>query len=76
MTPTEPHPTATCRGGTPNRSAMACVSASAPLSGYRFTDRASSAMTSTTEGSGANGDSLDESLCDRPEELTGVRPGR
>ncbi len=55
---------------------MACVSASAPLSGYRFTDRASSAMTSTTEGSGANGDSLDESLCDRPEELTGVRPGR
>ncbi len=33
VTPTEPHPTATCRGGTLNRSAMASVSAAAPLSG-------------------------------------------
>ena len=75
VTPTEPHPTATCSGGTLKRSAMAWVRASARLSGYRLTDRASAAMTSTTEGSGGCGDSLDESLCDVPAELTGVRPG-
>ena len=75
MTPTEPQPTATCCDGTLNRSAMASVSAPQPLSGYRLTDRASAAMTSTTEGSGGCGDSLDESLCDLPAELTGVRPG-
>ena len=75
VTPTEPHPTATCSAGTLKRSAMAWVRASARLSGYRLTDRASAAMTSTTEGSGGYGDSLDESLCDVPAELTGVRPG-
>ncbi len=62
--------------GTLKRSAMAWISASAPWSGYRLTDRASSAITSTTEGSGAYGDSLDESLCDLPAELAGVRPCR
>jgi hypothetical protein len=40
-----------------------------------LTDRAASAMTSTTEGNGAKGDSLDDSLCVRPVRLTGVRPG-
>ncbi len=62
-TPTEPHPTATCSAGTPNFSAMAAIRACAPLSGYRWTDRAASAMASTTEGSGAKGVSLDDSLC-------------
>ena len=75
MIPTDPHPTATCPAGTPNLSATAWVRASARLSGYRLTERASSAMTSITEGSGPNGDSLDESLYDRPVALTGVRPG-
>ena len=51
-TPTEPHPTATCCGGTPNLAAMASIRTCAPLSGYRLTDRAASAMTSSTEGSG------------------------
>ena len=32
-TPTDPHPTAMCSAGTRNRSAIAAVSASAPLSG-------------------------------------------
>jgi hypothetical protein len=41
-----------------------------------LTDRAASAITSTTEGSGAKGDSFDESLCVFPVALTGVRPGR
>ncbi len=76
MTPTDPQPTATWFTGTLKRSAMAWLSASAPLSGYRLTDRASSAITSSTEGSGASGDSLDESLCDLPADAAGVRPGR
>jgi hypothetical protein len=46
------------------------------LSGYLLTDRASSAITSTTEASGPNGHSLDDSLCEVPVALTGVRPGR
>jgi hypothetical protein len=76
VTPTEPHPTATCPVGTPKRSPMASMSATAPLSGYRLTERASAAMTSTTEGSGGCGDSLDDSLCDFPAAAAGVRPGR
>ena len=42
--------------------AMASVSSAAPLSGYLLTSAAASAMTFSTEGSGPNGDSLDESL--------------
>ena len=75
VTPTEPHPTATCCCGTPNRSAIASIRASAPLSGYWLTDCAASMIALITEGSGSNGDSLDESLCDFPVALTGVRPG-
>ena len=48
--------------GTPYRAAIASVSSAAPLSGYLLTSPAASAMTLTTEGSGPNGDSFDESL--------------
>ena len=76
VTPTEPHPTATCAAAVRRTAPRSpAIRAGAPLSGYWLTDRAASAITSTTEGSGANGDSLDESLCDLPVELTGVRPG-
>jgi len=74
-TPTEPQPTATCEAGTPNRSAIASVRATAPLSGYRLTERAASAITSTTDGSGPYGHSLEDSLYDFPVALVGVRPG-
>jgi hypothetical protein len=55
--------------------AIASVSASAPLSGYRLIDLAASAITSTTDGSGPYGDSLEDSLYVFPVALTGVRPG-
>ena len=76
VTPTEPQPTATCAGGTAKRPAIASVRATAPLSGYRLTCPAAAATcTSTTEGSGPNGDSFDDSLCDLPSSRTGIRPG-
>jgi hypothetical protein len=74
-TPTEPQPTATWPTGTANRSARASVSAPAPLSGYRLTPRPASAITSTTDGSGPYGDSLDDSLCASPTEAVGAWPG-
>src|SRR5216683_2339473 len=54
---------------------MASVSATAPLSGYWWTRLAAAAMTSSTDGSGPNGDSLDESLNDLPSGLDNVVPG-
>ncbi len=74
-TPTEPHPTATWPTGTANLPAIASVSAAAPLSGYRLTARAASAITSTTDGSGPYGDSLDDSLCASPAAAVGAWPG-
>ena len=76
VTPTEPQPTAMCAAGTANRSAIASVSATAPLSGYLLACPAAAAMALRTEGSGPNGDSLDESLNDFPSARAGVRPGR
>ena len=55
-----------CSGAIPNRSAIAVVSAAAPLSGYRCTPWAASAITSSTAGSGPKGDSLEDSLWERP----------
>ena len=48
---------------------MASVSSTAPLSGYRLMAAAASAMTLSTDGSGPNGDSFEESL-------TALPPGR
>ena len=58
-----------------NRSAIAAVSSAAPLSGYRLTLWAASAITRLTDGSGPNGHSLDESLNDRPPAGAAVAPG-
>ncbi len=55
---------------------MASVSSAAPLSGYLLTWAAAAAMTLTTEGSGPNGDSLDDNLNDLPSGADGVWPGR
>ena len=74
-TPTDPQPTATCSGGTSKRAAMASMSSAAPLSGYLWTLLAASAITLSTEGSGPNGDSLDESLNARPPGADGALPG-
>jgi hypothetical protein len=75
VTPTEPQPTATCEAGTPKRAAMASISSTAPESGYRLTLPAVSAITLSTEGSGPNGDSFDDSLNARPPGADGALPG-
>jgi hypothetical protein len=75
-TPTEPGPIATWSAGTLNRLAIALMSDSAPLSGYRLTCRPASAITWATEGSGRCGDSFDDSLCAScPARVTGALPG-
>ena len=75
VTPTEPQPTAMCACGTPNRALIAAIRACAPLSGYRWASPAAAAITSSTDGSGPNGDSLDASLNDRPSGDDVTRPG-
>src|ERR1700761_3681484 len=74
-TPTDPQPRATWSAGTPKRWAIAVVSSSAPLSGYRLISSAASAMTLATDGSGPNGLSLDDSLNARPPTAWAVAPG-
>ena len=64
-----------CGCGTPNRELIAAIRLCAPLSGYRLTSPAAVAITSSTDGSGPNGDSLDASLYDLPSGLATRRPG-
>src|SRR5215831_11115150 len=61
VTPTDPQPTAARFRVPASHVAVGCA---APLSGYLLTRPAASAMALTTEGSGPNGDSFDDSLYD------------
>src|SRR6478672_4150491 len=61
-TPTEPVPVAMCSAGTPKLWARASVRSVTAMSGYRLTLPAASVITSSTEGSGGNGFSFDDTL--------------
>jgi hypothetical protein len=80
MSATEPQPVAIRSAATPCRSASFSRRAITPMSGYRWTPVAASAIASTTPGSGPYGTSLLASLMasGRPSSRArsaGLRPG-